>query len=64
VAGASELEIDAPAETVWDVLTAIDRWPAWNPDVKSVSLQKTLDTALADGLRHLKSEAEQRASSA
>jgi hypothetical protein len=140
VVGTSEVEIHAPSETVWDVLTAIDRWPAWNPDVKSVSmegslapgsvfrwkagpgtitstiqrvepprliawtgrtfgikaihfyrleqrdgstfvrseesydglvarvlrgsLQKTLDTALADGLRYLKIEAEQRASSA
>jgi uncharacterized membrane protein len=137
VVGTSEIEIDAPAQTVWDVLTAIDRWPTWNPDVKSVSmeepvavgsvfrwkagpgtitstirrvepprliawtgrtfgikaihfyrleprdgrtfvrseesyeglvtrvlrgsLQKTLDTALADGLRSLKSETEQRA---
>jgi uncharacterized membrane protein len=137
VVGTSEIEIAAPAEAVWDVLTAIDRWPTWNPDVKSVSmqepvaegsvfrwkagpgtitstirrlespqliawtgrtfgikaihfyrleprdgrtfvrseesydgivarvlrgsLQKTLDTALADGLRHLKSAAEQRA---
>jgi hypothetical protein len=137
VVGTGEIEIDAPAQTVWDVLTAIDRWPAWNPDVKSVSmerpvapgsvfrwkagpgtitstiqrvepprliawtgrtfgikaihfykleprdgrtfvrseesydglvarllrgsLQKTLDTALADGLRYLKSEAERRA---
>jgi hypothetical protein len=140
VVGTSELEIGAPAELVWDVLTAVDRWPAWNPDVKSASmegavapgtvfrwkagpgtitstirrveppqliawtgrtfgitaihfyrlepregrtfvrseesydglvtrvlrgsLQKTLDTALADGLRSLKSEAERRASSA
>jgi hypothetical protein len=139
VVGTSEIEIDAPAQTVWDVLTAIDRWPTWNPDVKSVSmegpvapgsvfrwkagpgtitstiqrvepprliawtgrtfgikaihfyrletrdgrtfvrteesydgivarllrgsLQKTLDTALADGLRYLESEAEQRAGS-
>ena len=22
---------------IWDVLTAIDRWPSWNPDVKAVS---------------------------
>jgi uncharacterized protein YndB with AHSA1/START domain len=134
--GRSEIEIAAPPETVWDVLTAIERWPSWNPDVKSVSmegpaaegsvfrwkagpgtitptirrvepprliawtgktlgikaihfyrleprdgktlvrseesyeglvarllrgtLQKTLDRALADGLRYLKNEAEQR----
>jgi uncharacterized protein YndB with AHSA1/START domain len=136
VVGRSEIEIAAPPETVWDVLTAIERWPSWNPEVKSMSmqgpvaegsvfrwkagpgtitstiqrveprqliawtgktlgieaihfyrleprdgktfvrteesyeglvarllrgtLQKTLDRALADGLRHLKDEAEQR----
>jgi uncharacterized membrane protein len=42
VVGTSEIEIDAPAETVWSVLTAIDRWPSWNPDVKSVSMQEPL----------------------
>ena len=42
VVGASELEIAAAPETVWDVLTAIDRWPSWNPDVKSMSLEGPL----------------------
>lgn len=31
-------EIDAPIEAVWNILTAIERWPAWNPDVKSAPL--------------------------
>ena len=137
VAGAAETVIDAPPETVWDVLTTIEDWPSWNPDVKTASidgavapgtafrwkagpgtitstmeqvdrprlvawtgrtfglnafhvwrleprngttlvrteetfdgllarlfrrrLQRTLDTALEDGLRHLKAEAERRA---
>jgi uncharacterized protein YndB with AHSA1/START domain len=39
VVGTSEIEIAAPAETVWEVLTAFDRWPSWNPDVKSMSMQ-------------------------
>jgi len=136
VTGASETEIAATPDVVWDVLTAIERWPLWNPEVKSASmrgeitkgsefrwkagpgtiksivqqleppqlivwtgktfgikaihvhtleprngktlvrteesyeglvarvfrgsLQKTLDTALADGLRHLKVEAERQ----
>ena len=30
--------------TVWDVLTAVERWPSWNPDVKSA----TLDGSLAE----------------
>jgi hypothetical protein len=23
---------------VWEVLTAVEQWPAWNPDVRSVSI--------------------------
>jgi uncharacterized protein YndB with AHSA1/START domain len=42
VIGRSETEIDAPVEPVWEVLTAVDSWPAWNPDVKSVSLEGEL----------------------
>ena len=33
-----EVEIAADPETVWKVLATIDRWPDWNPDIKSVSL--------------------------
>jgi uncharacterized protein YndB with AHSA1/START domain len=39
VVGESETEIDASPEVVWEVLTGIERWPTWNPDVKSVSMQ-------------------------
>jgi Polyketide cyclase / dehydrase and lipid transport len=42
VIGRSETEIDAPVETVWDVLTAVESWPAWNPEVKSVSYEGEL----------------------
>jgi hypothetical protein len=31
------IEIDADAQIVWDVLTDIDEWPAWNPDLKTGS---------------------------
>jgi uncharacterized protein YndB with AHSA1/START domain len=34
----AELEIDTPVDSVWDVLTAIDEWPTWNPHVKAASL--------------------------
>jgi uncharacterized protein YndB with AHSA1/START domain len=140
VAAAGEIEIEAPVDVVWHVLTDVERWPAWNPDVRWVSLrgplapgaefrwkagpgtisstlgqvdaphriawtgttlgvgaahvwrlrerdgatlvqteeaftgvvarllrrslQKTLDAALANGLRHLRSEAEARAAAA
>jgi hypothetical protein len=33
-----DVEIAADPETVWKVLATIDRWPDWNPDIKSVSL--------------------------
>jgi len=32
------IEISADPETVWDVLADFAGWPAWNPDVKRVSL--------------------------
>ena len=38
VVGAGETEIAAAREVVWEVLTGIERWPSWNPDVKSVSM--------------------------
>jgi len=36
---AGELRIDADPETVFSVISAIDQWPSWNPDVKSVSVE-------------------------
>ncbi len=32
-----EIDIAAPAEVVWEVLTDFDGWPQWNPEVKSMS---------------------------
>lgn len=34
-----ELRIDADPEIVFGVISGIDRWPSWNPDVKSVSVE-------------------------
>ena len=34
-----ELRIDADPQAVFSVIAAIDQWPSWNPDVKSVELQ-------------------------
>ena len=45
VIAVSELEVAAEPETVWDLLVAIERWPIWNPDVTSVSV----DGAVAEG---------------
>jgi uncharacterized protein YndB with AHSA1/START domain len=36
---AGEIEIAASPEAVWEVLTVFARWPSWNPDVKSMSVQ-------------------------
>lgn len=44
VVGRAEIEIAAAPEVVWDVLTAIDGWPSWNPAVKSASVDGPLQT--------------------
>jgi carbon monoxide dehydrogenase subunit G len=38
VIGEREIEIAASPEVAWEVLTAIGRWPSWNPAVKSVAI--------------------------
>jgi hypothetical protein len=43
VVGASEIEIGATPEAVWEVLTSLQRWPSWNPDVKSMSVEGPVD---------------------
>jgi uncharacterized protein YndB with AHSA1/START domain len=40
--GSAEIEIVADPEVVWEVLTAIEDWPGWNPDVASASLEGEL----------------------
>jgi hypothetical protein len=42
VVGTSETEVAAVREVVWEVLTGIERWPSWNPDVTSVSMHGAL----------------------
>jgi uncharacterized protein YndB with AHSA1/START domain len=34
----AEIEVAASPEIVWAVLSDIDSWPRWNPEVKSASL--------------------------
>jgi uncharacterized protein YndB with AHSA1/START domain len=47
VVSAHEIVIDAPIDRVWEVLTAIDRWPAWNPDVKWVSMDGPVENGVS-----------------
>jgi hypothetical protein len=37
----SEIEIDAPAERVWELLTGFASYPRWNPFIRSISGQPT-----------------------
>ena len=39
---AAEIDIDAPPQVVWEVLTRFENWPNWNPDVKSMSFPGAL----------------------
>ena len=38
----SSVQIDAPPQVEWEVMSAIDEWPSWNPDVKEARLDGTL----------------------
>jgi uncharacterized protein YndB with AHSA1/START domain len=38
----AEVEVHADPETVWEVLTSIDEWPGWNPEVRFASLEDGL----------------------
>ena len=38
VVAASEIEVAAAPEIVWDLIADIDGWPRWNPAVKEASL--------------------------
>ncbi len=39
------VEIAAAPEVVWETVADLERWPAWNPDVKTMSV----DGPVADG---------------
>jgi len=37
-----EIQVAAPREQVWSLLTDIDRWPEWQPNVSSAKLEGDL----------------------
>jgi hypothetical protein len=42
VNGAADGEIDAAPELAWDVLTALESSPSWNPDIRSIAVDSSL----------------------
>ena len=38
-----EIQIEADPQTVFEVISAVDQWPTWNPDVKSVRLEGPIE---------------------
>ncbi len=34
VISSGEIEIAAPVARVWDIISAVEQWPLWNPEIK------------------------------
>ncbi len=47
VFSAGHIDIDADADVVWDVMTSVEAWPTWNPDVK----EAVVHGPIAEGVR-------------
>lgn len=47
----TEIEIAAPPEAVWDVLSALEAWSEWNPVIAGVELQGPLREGTRGRLR-------------
>jgi hypothetical protein len=43
----TEIDIEAPAERVWAILTDFDHMPSWNPFIRSVSGEATTGARLS-----------------
>mgnify|MGYP001825684409 FL=1 len=46
----TEIEIEAPAEAVWEVLTGLDAYPEWNPFIVSAAGQIEVGATLRNRL--------------
>lgn len=42
VVASHEVEVRASPEAIWDIIVAVDRWPDWNPDVRSTFIEGDL----------------------
>ena len=38
-----EVRIAAPIDTVWSVIADLEGWPSWNPDVRSMSVEGSVE---------------------
>lgn len=42
-----EVEIKASPEVIWKIMTDINKWPDWNPDVKQASMEGEIAEGMA-----------------
>ena len=42
VVASDQIDVNADPATVWEVISAIDAWPSWNPAVKAASMHGPL----------------------
>lgn len=42
VTARGEVAVDAAPEVIWEIMAAVEAWPAWNPDVASATLEGPL----------------------
>lgn len=47
VSAKGTVEVDAPPSKVWQIISDIDNWPSWNPDVRSARLEGKLQPGSA-----------------
>lgn len=47
IKAAGEIIIQAPAEKVWSVLTAVNDWPKWQSDIKEAQMSGPLESGTA-----------------
>jgi uncharacterized membrane protein len=62
IKAAAEIVIQAPAEKVWSVLTAVNDWPKWQSDIKEAELFGPFESGAAFtwsiGATHVQSKIE------
>ena len=49
VLAVGDIDIVAPPDIVWAVITDFEHWPRWNPDVKAVELRGAVREGRSSG---------------